>query len=115
LAIAAAQKLIGHSLDETRQHALIDEFFSGVRSGRVTVLEGVALSGVSAEVTTALPLTAEEKEIVKRDVLSRIGSQATVTFRVDPSILGGMIIRSGGKVLDASLAGQLESLKQSLS
>ena len=32
LAIAAAQKLVGESLDEKRQHALINEFFSGVTS-----------------------------------------------------------------------------------
>ncbi len=114
LAIAAAQKLIGVSLDEARQRALINEFFSGVKAGRMTVLEGMALSGASADVTSALPLTSEEKEVVKRDVLSKIGPQATITFRVDPGILGGLVIRAGGKVLDASVAGQLGSLKQSL-
>ncbi len=114
LSIAAAQKLIGVSLDEQRQHSLINEFFSGVKSGRVVVLEGAGLSGSSADVTSAVTLTPEEKEIVKRDVLSKLGSQATVTFRVDPSILGGLVIKAGGKVLDASVAGQLDSLKQSL-
>ncbi len=115
LSIAAAQKLIGEALDENRQRALIDQFFSGVKAGRVSVLEGTTISGASAEVTSALPLTAEEKETVKADVLSRIGSQATVTFRVNPAILGGLVIRVGGKVLDASVAGQLESMRQSLS
>ncbi len=60
LAIAAAQKLVGESLDEKRQHALINEFFSGVRAGKVEVLEGASLSGASAEVTSALPLSSEE-------------------------------------------------------
>ena len=55
LAIAAAQKLVGESLDEKRQHALINEFFSGVRAGKVEVLEGATISGASAEVTSALP------------------------------------------------------------
>ncbi|HEX9615894.1 MAG TPA: F0F1 ATP synthase subunit B [Anaerolineales bacterium] len=114
LAIAAARKLIGDTLDEQRQHALIDEFFSGVRSGRVAVLEQNGLSGSSAEVTSALPLTAEEKEAVRQDILSRIGAQATVTFRVDPSILGGLVVRVGDKVLDGSVAGQLETLRQNL-
>ena len=114
LAIAAAQRLIGETLDERRQHALIEEFFSGVRSGKVTVLEGESLSGASAEITSALPLTPEEQEAVKRDILSKIGSQATVTFRVDPSILGGLVVRVGDKVLDSSVAGQLEGLRQSL-
>lgn len=114
LAIAAAQKLIIASLDEQRQRVLIDEFFSGVKSGQVVLLEGVQVSGASAEVTSALPLTAEEKEAVKQDVLSQVGDQATVTFRVEPAILGGLIVRVGDKVLDGSVSGQLESMRQSL-
>jgi len=114
LAIAAAQKLINASLDEQRQRLLIDEFFSGVKSGQVVVLEGQQFSGASAEVTSALPLTTEEKEAVKQDILSQVGDQATVTFRVDPAILGGLIVRVGDKVLDGSISGQLESMRQSL-
>ncbi len=115
LAIAAAQKLVGESLDEQRQHTLLNQFFSGVRDGRVVVLEGASLSGTSAEVISALPLSDEEMQVVKNDVLVKVGSQATVTFRVDPNILGGLVIRAGGKQLDASVAGQLESLRQTIS
>ncbi len=114
LAMAAAQRLIGEALDERRQHALIEEFFSGVRSGKVIVLEGEGLSGSSAEITSALPLTPAEQEAVKSDILSKVGTQATVTFRVDPSILGGLVVRVGDKVLDGSVSGQLEGLRQSL-
>ncbi len=115
LAIAAAQKLIGESLDEKRQHALLNEFFAGVRGGKVVVLEGVeSVVADQAEVISALPLTEEEQDLVKREVLSRLGSAAVVSFRVDPSILGGLIVRLGNRVVDGSLAGQLESLRQSL-
>ena len=114
LSIAAAEKLVGEALDEKRQHALLNEFFAGVKAGKLVVLEGATLSGASADVTSALPLSADEMEVVREDVLTKMGSQATVTFRVDPSILGGLVIRAGGKVLDASVAGQLESLRQSL-
>ncbi|PWH19161.1 MAG: ATP synthase F0 subunit B [Anaerolineae bacterium] len=114
LAIAAAQKLIGEALDEKRQHALLEEFFSGVKAGKVVVLENVELSGDSAEVISALPLLPHEQEAVKRDILSKMGEQATVSFRVDPSIMGGLIVKVGDKVLDGSVVGQLESLKQSL-
>jgi F0F1-type ATP synthase delta subunit len=62
-----------------------------------------------------LPLSSEEISAVKKDILAKVGSQATVSFRVDPGILGGLVIRVGGKVLDASVAGQLESLRQSIS
>jgi len=57
LSMAAAQRLIGEALDEKRQHVLIDEFFSGVKSGKVVVLESASLTGASAEITSALPLT----------------------------------------------------------
>ena len=114
LSMAAAQRLIGDALDEKRQRALIDEFFSGVKSGKVVVLESSTLAGASAEITSALPLTPEEQETVKRDILSKIGSQATVTFRVDPAILGGLVVRVGDKVLDGSVSGQLESMRQGL-
>jgi F-type H+-transporting ATPase subunit b len=114
LAISAAQRLIGEALDESRQHALIEEFFSGVKTGQVVVLEGKTISGAAAEVTSALPLSSMEQETVKNDILSKIGEQATVTFRVDPNILGGIIIRVGDKVLDGSVAGQLEELRQEL-
>jgi F-type H+-transporting ATPase subunit b len=114
LAIAAAQKLVGEALDEKRQHALLDEFFSGVQSGEVVLLDDASLSGASAEITSALPLTDEEKDIVRKDIISKVGSQ-TVTFRVDPTILGGLVIKVGDKVLDSSVSGQLASLEQSLS
>jgi F-type H+-transporting ATPase subunit b len=114
LSIAAAQKLVGEALDEKRQHALLNEFFAGVKAGKVVVLEGISFSSASAEVTSALPLMPDEMEVVKKDVLSKMGSQATVSFRVDPSILGGLVIRAGGKVLDASVAGQLDSLRHRL-
>lgn len=114
LSIAATQKLIGESLDDKRQHALLNEFFSGVRSGKVTVLEGETVSGGAAEVTSALPLTDEEQQAVKTDVLSKLGSSASVTFRVDPSILGGLVVRVGDRVVDGSVAGQLQGLRQAL-
>jgi len=113
LAIAAAQKLVGEALDEKRQHALINEFFSGVRSGKVVVLEEADVKGASAEVISALPLTSEEEAVVKKEILAKVGAQA-VAFRVDPSILGGLVIKVGDKVLDGSVAAQLEGLRQSL-
>jgi len=113
LSIAATQKLVGESLDEKRQHALLDEFFSGVKSGKVVVLEDANFKGESAEVTSALPLTDNEQDAVKQDVLAKVGAQA-VTFRVDPAILGGLVIKVGDKVMDGSVSGKLEGLRQNL-
>ncbi|MGA7194797.1 MAG: F0F1 ATP synthase subunit B [Anaerolineales bacterium] len=113
LAIAAAQKLVGDSLDEKRQHVLLDEFFSGIKSGKVVVLDDAEFKGESAEVISALPLNLAEQDTVKNSILSKVGAQV-VSFRVDPSILGGLVITVGDKVLDGSVAGKLEGLRQSL-
>jgi F-type H+-transporting ATPase subunit b len=113
LSMAAAQRIIGEALDDKRQHALIDEFFSGVKTGKVVILENSEVSGASAEITSAVPLTEAEKEIIRQDIIDKAGSQ-TVSFRVDPSILGGLVVKIGDKVLDGSVAGQVERLRQSL-
>lgn len=113
LALAAANKLIGEALDEKKQHVLIDEFFSGVKSGKVVVLDDADFKGESAEVTSALPLNDKEQDTVKKSVLEKVGAK-DVAFRVDPSILGGLVIKVGDKVLDGSVAGKLEGLRQRL-
>jgi F-type H+-transporting ATPase subunit b len=113
ISIAAAQKLVGEALDEKRQHILLDEFFSGVKSGKVVVLDNSTFKGASAEITSALPLTLVEQNTVKSEILSKTGAEA-VTFRVDPSIMGGLVVRVGDKVLDGSVAGKLEGLRASL-
>ena len=114
LAIAAAQKLIGENLDEKRQHALVDEFFSGIKSGKVVILEGSELHGETAEVVSALPLSETEKAAIKKDVVSKLGAKAEVTYKVDPAILGGLVVRVGDRMIDGSVTGQLQSMRQSL-
>jgi len=114
LSIAAAQRLIGETMDTKRQHALLDEFFSGVKSGKLVILEGAEVSGDLAEVTSALPLSKEEQDAVKTNVLGKMGAKTNVEFHVDPQILGGLVVRVGDKVLDGSVSGQLEGLRKSL-
>lgn len=114
LALAAAQKVIGEALDEKRQHTLIQEFFSGIQGGKFAVLEGEQVGGNAAEVTSALPLTEAEQGIVRQDVVAKLGGSPAVVFRVDPGILGGIVIRLGDKVVDASVSGRLEGLRASL-
>jgi len=106
LAIAASNKLIGESLDRARQQALIADFFA-----KVPADVRVSLLGVTgeAEVLSAVPLTPEEQSRVKREL-----SLDAVSFKVDPKLLGGLRVRVGDKVVDGSVAAQLESLHASL-
>jgi F-type H+-transporting ATPase subunit b len=114
LAIAAAQKLVGAALDEQRQRALLADFFSGLKEGKIEVLEGERLAGSSAEITSALPLTEDEQATIRQQVSKQLDSGATLTFKIDPSILGGLVIRVGDKVLDGSVSAKLEGLRQTL-
>lgn len=104
IAIAAANKLVGESLNEERQHALIADFFAKVPASVSK------LSGASAEVTSALPLTAAEQNSIKSSLNAN-----NVTFKVNPGILGGLVIRVGDQVVDNSVAGQMSALRDSLS
>lgn len=114
LAMAAAQKLIGESLTEERQRSLLKEFFSGIKGGKVLVLEGADLTGDAAEITSALPLTDDEKIVMEKDLQGMLGKSTQVNYKVDPAILGGVTIRIGDRILDGSVAGQLQDLRSSL-
>jgi F-type H+-transporting ATPase subunit b len=103
ISIAAANKLVGESLDEKRQHALIADFFSKVPAG---VEE---LSGDEAVVTSALPLTEDEQASAAKAL-----KVESVDFKVDPSILGGLIVRVGDKVVDDSVINRMNALGESL-
>jgi F-type H+-transporting ATPase subunit b len=103
ISIAAANKLVGETLDEKRQHQIIADFFSKVPVG---VAE---MAGNEAEVTSALPLTKREETNIKKAL-----KVDTVNFRVNPNILGGLIVRVGDQVVDDSVANQMSELRQSL-
>lgn len=120
LAIAVSNKLIGEALDEQRQSGLIDEFFSGIRAGRVVVLDEEEIEWVkrmgamTAHVTTALPLSADELETVASGLAEHLGERPELEFTVDPSILGGLVIKIGDRVVDGSVAGKLIALQEQL-
>lgn len=103
IAIAAANKLVGESLDEKKQRALVADFFSKVPA------DVANLTGSTAEVTSALPLTAEEQKSVESAL-----SADKVEFKVNPGILGGLIVRVGDKVVDNSVSAQMNALRDSL-
>jgi F-type H+-transporting ATPase subunit b len=103
IAIAAANKLIGESLDESRQRAIIADFFAKVPA------DAAKLVGTAGEVTSALPLTDAEQAEVKRSL-----ALENITFKVNPSILGGLIVRVGDKVVDSSVASRMTAMRDSL-
>ena len=111
LSIAATQKLLGAALDEKKQKALVDEFFSGVKSGKIVVLEGEKFEGEIAVVTSALPLSKKEQEVISKDILKRSSKDLKVNFEVDPDLLGGLTIRVGDTMVDHSVSAQLSGMR----
>jgi F-type H+-transporting ATPase subunit b len=115
LSIAAANRLIGEALDEQRQMQLVAEFFSGVKAGRVKVVEKAGvMAGEKAVVTSALPLNEADQATFRSELQTKLGSAAAVEFKTDPAILGGVVLRVGDTVIDDSVAGKLGTLRQSL-
>ena len=70
---------------------------------------------VRAHITSALPLSDDQVSALTSALAQELGSKVQIDARVDASILGGLIIRVGSKMIDASLKTKLEKLKLSLS
>jgi F-type H+-transporting ATPase subunit delta len=69
---------------------------------------------VRAEVTTATPLTTALAQEIERRLARVTGRTVTMTSRVDPAIIGGVIARIGSTVYDASVTRQLERIRSRL-
>jgi F-type H+-transporting ATPase subunit delta len=67
-----------------------------------------------AEVTTAVPLDVKDKERLAARLGELVGTKVTVEAGVDPEILGGIVARVGGKLLDGSTRAKLAALKKEL-
>ena len=66
---------------------------------------------VLAEVTSAVALSPEQEEAIKQKVISITNArQVELETRVDSELIGGVIIKVGSQVIDASLRGQLRRL-----
>ncbi|MBN9320261.1 MAG: ATP synthase F1 subunit delta [Caulobacterales bacterium 68-7] len=69
---------------------------------------------VAAEVTTAIALTPAQQKGVAAALRTALGKDPELSTRVDPAILGGMKVRVGSRLFDASLKSRLDSLKFAL-
>jgi F-type H+-transporting ATPase subunit delta len=69
---------------------------------------------VEAEVTTAMPLSAEREAELRQQLARVTGRHVNLTTRVDPAIIGGIVTRIGTIVYDGSLASQLTKMRDQL-
>jgi F-type H+-transporting ATPase subunit delta len=69
---------------------------------------------VRADVTTATPLSEASRQALTAALGRATGKSVTITERVDPAIVGGVIARVGSLVYDASITRQIERLRDTL-
>ncbi len=124
--IAAERKVtILRELFGKRTHQLFTAFMELVCiKGRENLLDQIAEQFIAmynenagilpAHVTTAVELSADLVPRVEEFIARRFGGKPELTFSVDPSILGGMVITCGDIRLDASLVGQIQRLRDKL-
>lgn len=69
---------------------------------------------VTAEVTTAQPLTDEQSAQLKETLKASVGKDVMLDTRVDPAILGGLIVKMGSRMVDSSLRTKLTAIRLGL-
>ncbi len=69
---------------------------------------------IVAEVTTALPLEAESRDLIQRDLQTITGKKILLQERVDATILGGAVARVGDTLIDGSVKRRLTLLRQQI-
>lgn len=66
------------------------------------------------EIVSAVPLTDGERTSLADTLTAQHGSGLQFDYRIDPAILGGLVIRVGDKLIDGSVASKLAAMKQAL-
>ncbi len=69
---------------------------------------------VSAEVESAYPLTDEQVIELKHQLRQRVGREVSVDLSVDPSLLGGLVVRVGSQMIDSSIKTRLNTLAHAM-
>ncbi|MFN3558313.1 MAG: F0F1 ATP synthase subunit delta [Brevundimonas sp.] len=69
---------------------------------------------VAAEVVSAQALTAAQLKTIQTTLRTSLGKDPELTTRVDPAILGGLKVKVGSKLFDASLKTKLDQMKFAL-
>jgi F-type H+-transporting ATPase subunit delta len=100
---------LAHILIKRGKFRLIKSIFEAFQ-----ILEDDAKGIQKAEVITASAMDAAEKQKVMNYLSAIQNKKIILTEKVDPAIIGGLIARVGGKIIDGSTRSQLEALKNRL-
>jgi F-type H+-transporting ATPase subunit delta len=112
VARAQMQPVVGRILillAERDRLAILPDMITTFRE-RLLELQNV----VRAEVTTAVPMPPDRMQQIQASIAQATGRVVSLSTRVDPSIVGGLIARVGSTVYDASVTNQLQRMKHRL-
>src|SRR5438874_1768545 len=113
LALEAASKVVGESMTDERHRRLVDELLPAISNEYRRLLDeqrGI----VAATVTSARPLSSEHLEAVGRRVEEMMSASVSMTPRVDAALIGGLTVQVGDRLIDGSVRGRLERLRERL-
>lgn len=68
----------------------------------------------TAEVTSAHPLDTGQIDALKQQLKTRLGREVSVDLSVDPSLLGGLVVRIGSQMIDSSIKTRLNTLAHAM-
>ena len=86
---------------------------AGVHAGYTELLDR-HLGRQRVEITTAVPLESSETDRITTFVSGMVRADVVLTTRVDDSILGGLVIQIGDRLLDGSTKARLDGLRNQL-
>jgi F-type H+-transporting ATPase subunit delta len=69
---------------------------------------------VTAEVSAALPLSTIQIDLLREQLRRSVGRQVAIDVRVDPGLIGGMIIKVGSRMIDGSIRSKLQRLQMAM-
>jgi F-type H+-transporting ATPase subunit delta len=102
----------GNFLKVVAKHRRLFALPGMIRAFRIIAAE--KRGEITAEVTSAHALTKAQEDELKVALKSVTGKEVTVAVTVDPTILGGLIVKVGSRQIDTSLRTKLSTLKLSL-
>ena len=92
---------------------LLSLAFSAMEFERIARQQAQA-AGTVARVKSAVPLTKEERTILKERLRERFGQEFLLHLQVDPALIGGLVIEVRDQSIDGSIASKLDALKEHL-
>jgi F-type H+-transporting ATPase subunit delta len=69
---------------------------------------------IAAQVTSARPLSSAESDELRRMLKAKLGREPRLELAVDPSLLGGLRLKLGSRMIDSSLRTKLEGLRAAM-